>query len=206
MTESSGARLGYIRLQPGISRTNGMTLLYAGLTGIPFLAFLNFIQPIILEVILGVPRETQGPVTANLAVLQEIILLLLVGPFGALSDKIGRRPVLALGYIIVGAGFFLYPYSSSTLMLMLVRGGYAVGAAAIVATYSALFADYPQDQSRGKLVALLGVLNGLGIGLLGYLGGNLPRWLTAFGYEPIPASRMAARPSPSSCSRARGVG
>lgn len=190
-TAGTETKLMYFWLKPGVSRLNGMTLLYAGLTGIPFLAFINFIQPIVLEVILQIPRGSQGSLTANLAVAQEIILLLLVGPFGALSDRIGRRPVLAFGYLAVAVGFFAYPWSTSPLMLTLVRAGYAVGAAAIVASYSALLADYPEDRSRGKLIALLGVLNGLGIGLLGFVGGNLPKWLEAAEFAPASATRIS---------------
>ena len=190
-TDNAGTRLWYFSLQPGVSRLNGLTLLYAGLTGIPFLAFINFIQPIILEVALGIPRPEQGALTANLAVAQEIILLMLVGPFGALSDRIGRRLVVTLGYLIVAVGFSIYPWADSALQLTAIRAGYAVGAAAIVGSYSALLADYPQEKSRGKMIAMLGVLNGLGIGLLGFVGGNMPKWLEAEGLEPLVASRAA---------------
>lgn len=189
-TPGGPARLGFIGLQPGVSRLNGLTLLYIGLTGIPFMAFINFIQPIILEVILGLPRADRGPLTANLAVAQEIILMLLVGPFGALCDRIGRRPIIVMGYLIIGAGFMAYPWATSPTMLVLIRAGYAVGAAAIVAAYSTLLADYPVEKSRGKLIAVLGVLNGLGIGVLGFAGGNLPNWLELAGYEPVTASRL----------------
>lgn len=190
-SNAAGQRLGFLWLQPGVSRFNGLTLIYAALTGIPFLAFINFIQPIVLEVSLGLPRDNQGPVTANLAVVQELILLFLVGPFGALSDRIGRRPVVTLGYLIVAAGFVAYPWATSALALTGIRGFYAIGAAAIVAGYSALLADYPQERSRGKLIAVLGIMNGLGIGLLGFVGGNLPKWLEASGLQPLSASRTA---------------
>ena len=187
----SGVKLGYLWLQPGVTRRNGRALMYCGLTGIPVLAFINFIQPVILEVVLGIPKDSQGALTANLAVAQEVILLLLVGPFGALADRIGRRPIVALGYLFVAAGFFAYPFAGSAAQLVLIRSLYAVGAAAIVASYSALLADYPQERSRGKLVALLGVLNGLGIVLLGTIGGNLPKWLAATGISELGASRIA---------------
>ncbi len=189
--DSAGHRLGYIHLQAGVSRFNGLTLLYLGLTGIPFMAFINFIQPIVLELTLGIPRDSQGAMTANLAVLQEVILLCLVGPFGALSDRLGRRPVIVFGYLVIALGFTAYPWAGSPLILALIRGVYAIGAAALVASYSTLLADYPQERSRGKLVALLGVMNGLGIGVLGYVGGNLPKWLEASGFEALVASRLA---------------
>ncbi len=189
--DTAGERLGYLYLQSGVSRFNGMTLLYLGLTGIPFMAFINFIQPIVLEVTLGIPRDDQGAMTANLAVLQEVILLCLVGPFGALSDRLGRRPVIVFGYLVLALGFTAYPWAGSPIILALIRGVYAIGAAALIAGYSTLLADYPQERSRGKLVALLGVMNGLGIGFLGFVGGNLPRWLESLGFEPLSASRLA---------------
>ena len=122
-------------------------------------------------------EKAQAPVTANLAVLQEIILLVLVGPFGAMSDRVGRRKIVALGYLIIAGGFIAYPFAQSITGLTLIRAFYAIGAAGLVSTYTAVIADYPAEKSRGKLIALLGVLNGLGIMILGLVGGNLPNWL-----------------------------
>ena len=59
----AGEKLGYVWLQPGVTRGNGRALLYCGLTGIPVLACINFIQPVILEVILGIPNAPQRPLT-----------------------------------------------------------------------------------------------------------------------------------------------
>ena len=61
--------LGYLWLQPGLSKMNGYTLLWACLTGIPFLVVINFIQPYILSAMLNVPQEEQGTISANLAVV-----------------------------------------------------------------------------------------------------------------------------------------
>lgn len=190
-TDSEGTRLGYIRLQPGYTKTNGVTLLFTCLTGIPFLVIINFIQPYILSEMLNIPHQQQGSISGYLAILHEIIVLVIVGPIGALADRIGRRRILGAGYILAAIGLMVYPFAATVLGLSLIRGIYAVGAAAIVATYSATLTDYPQEKSRGKLVALAAVLNGLGILALTAIGGNLPAWLTAAGYSPIAAGRLA---------------
>jgi MFS family permease len=190
-TETKGIRLGYIWLNEGYTRKNGLTLLFACLTGIPFLVIINFIQPYILNEMLGLPQAQQGSVSGYLAILHEIIILVLVGPFGALSDRIGRRRILVAGYIVAAFGLAAYPFADSTLGLSLIRCIYAVGAAAIVATYSVTLADYPQEKSRGKLVALAAVLNGLGIIGLAAVGGNLPALLVASGYGPVAAGQIA---------------
>ena len=191
ISESSGTKLGYIWLQPGYTKINGWTLLFACLTGIPFLVVINFVQPYILTEMLNLPQEQQGSISGYLAILHEIIVLVLVSPLGALSDRIGRRRLLGAAYMLTAVGLVAYPFATSTLGLSLIRCIYALGATGIVVTYSAALADFPQEKSRGKLVAAAAVLNGLGILLLTYVGGNMPAWLTAAGYGPIAAGRIA---------------
>jgi len=176
-----------------------MTLLFACLTGIPFLVIINFIQPFILTEMLNIPHEQQGSVSGYLAIMHEIIVLITVSPIGALSDRVGRRRILGAGYILAAIGLMVYPFATTVLGLSLIRCIYALGASAIVATYSVTVTDYPQEKSRGKLVALGAVLNGLGILALTAIGGNLPAWLTAAGYGPIDAGRLAMALVGSAC-------
>jgi hypothetical protein len=55
MYDTRGTKLGYIWLQPGVSRMNGWTLLYVMFVSIGLLVFLNFQQPYVLEVMLDIP-------------------------------------------------------------------------------------------------------------------------------------------------------
>jgi len=194
MTEESRATrlLGYIWLQPGLSGINGVTLLWACLTGIPFLVVINFIQPFILTAILDIPTHEQGSVSGYLAILHEIVLILLTGPFGALADRAGRRRILTMGYIIVATGLIMYPWADSITAMIVIRCFYAVGAAAIVSSFSIILADYPQEKSRGKLIAIAGVLNGAGILALTGAAGALPELMVdRFGLEQVEAGRIA---------------
>ena len=193
MTQESRATrlLGYVWLKPGLSPLNGYTMIWACLTGIPFLVVLNFIQPFILTAILNVPTEQHGSISGYLAILHEIIMIVMTGPFGALSDRVGRRRILTAGYLVAAAGVIAYPWADSIAGLVLIRSVYAFGAAAMVSSVSAIMADYPQEKSRGKLVALAGVLNGLGIILLTAASGSLPKAFVSAGYEQVTAGRLA---------------
>jgi len=84
-----------------------------------------------------------------------------------------------------------YPWADSIAGMMAIRSFYAIGAAAIVSSISVIMADYPQEKSRGKLIALAGILNGIGIMALTGVAGALPKTLVAAGYDQIPAGRMA---------------
>ncbi|MCP4002509.1 MAG: MFS transporter [Gammaproteobacteria bacterium] len=191
MHDQRGLKLGYIWLQPGVTRLNGWTLLYVLFISIGLLVFLNFQQPYVLEVMLGIPEAEHGRVIAKMGLVHEIVLISLVGPFGALSDRIGRRPVLATGYLFITAGYLAYPFATSVIELTAYRAIFAIGAAAIISTFTTVLTDYPQDISRGKLVALGSILNGLGLSILAGVGGQVISVLTESGYDPVVAGQMA---------------
>jgi MFS family permease len=191
MHDPNGTKLGYIWLQPGVTRLNGWTLLYVLFISIGLLVFLNFQQPYVLEVMLGIPESEHGRVIAKMGLVHELVLISLVGPFGALADRIGRRPVLAFGYLMITAGYMAYPFATSVLMLTAFRAIFAVGAAAVICTFTTVLTDYPQEMSRGKLVALGSVLNAIGLAILAGIGGQVISWLTQAGYDPVVAGRMA---------------
>ncbi len=193
MTNSSAAhaRLGPIHLQPGVSTANGMTLLYAAFFSVCMLAFINFSQPYLLRVNLGVDPADEGSLTAFLTVSQEIVVLLLVAPFGALSDRIGRRSVYVFGFIVIGLGYLLCAMATSVLELALFRMFFAVGSAAVGSMLAVVPADYPQEHSRGKLLGIVGVCNGLGMAVMLPLLSVLPSRFETAGFDPQAAGRAA---------------
>ncbi len=189
--DPSGTKLGYVWLKPGVTRLNGWTLLYVLFISIGLLVFLNFQQPYVLEVMLGIPEAEHGRVIAKMGLVHEIVLISLVSPFGALADRIGRRPVLAIGYIFIAAGYMAYPFATSVVMLTAFRAIFAIGAAAVICTFTTVLTDYPQEMSRGKLIAIGSVLNGLGLSILAGVGGQVISVLTESGYDPVVAGKMA---------------
>ena len=184
------ATIGPIKLSEGISRFNAVTYLYACIICIGILAGLNFIQPYILSVVLEIPRSEQGTVSGSLAFMQEIIAIILVSFFGILSDRIGRRPVMVFGTIVVALGFALFPYAESINELYIYRSVFAIGAAALSSILAIIVNDYPTEQSRGKFVSLHSVLNALGVAIFAAFLGRLPTVFTNMGYDTITAGRF----------------
>lgn len=91
-------------------------------------------------------------------------------PLGALSDRIGRTPVIVGGLIVFGAGSLLAAYSES--IYGLVAGRLLQGAGAISATLAALLADATRESVRTRAMAVYGI----GIGgsfLLAMIAGPL---------------------------------
>ncbi len=165
MSQARSFRIGPIEFAPGISGTNAWTFLYLNFMIMPIVSFLSISQPYVLSEIIGIPPEEQGRITGFLVTMQEVVALCLIGFVGALSDRFGRRPLYAAGVLVAGLGFGLYSTAQTEIDLYLYRFVYAIGVTTAGVMIAVTAADYPAEQSRGKLAGATGFLNGLGVGV-----------------------------------------
>ena len=75
-------------------------------------------------------------------------------PFGTLSDRHGRKPVIYFGLVVLAAGSFVCAWAESPWMVIL--GRVLQGAGAISATVIALAADLTRESQRTKTMAIIG--------------------------------------------------
>jgi len=187
--DKEGLHLGPFWFVPGYSPKAIITVLYASFASLAMLTLVNFIQPYLFQEVLKIPLDQQGKLTGSLAALQEIIIILVIGLTGAASDKIGRKILFSLGFILLAAGYFIYPYADSTLKLFLFRGIVAIGAAMIPVMLSACLVDTIQEISRGKWFALSSIFNGLGVLFMGTVLGQMPRRFEELGFNAPEAAK-----------------
>ncbi len=183
MSAAPSSRLGPIALAPGYSRVNGVTFLYAAFITIGLLAFISFIQAYLLNVNLKLPEEMQGRTVATLGIANEIVALLLVAPFGALADKIGRRLVYTFGFAWLAIGFLLYPEARTLPQLLGCALFFSVGVAAVGTMLATVLADTPEEGSRGRFVGMTGFFQGLGAVSAIFGLGRLPEILANGGMD-----------------------
>lgn len=189
--DPAGLKIGPYWFTPGITGVNVATCLFAVGAALAMMTFMNFVQPYVLTEILDIPRDQQGKLTGSLASLQEVVVIALMGFIGAFSDKIGRRIIFALGFFILGLGYFLYPLATDVVQLFIYRIFFAVGTAMIPVMMTACIQDYSQECSRGKWVGLTSVFNGLGVVAMSTVLAKLPQYFVAAGYDKAQAGIYA---------------
>lgn len=180
-----GLQLGPLRLVPGVSGKNLATLFFASFFGIASMSFINFSQPYVFNELLQVSQEEQGTLAGRLTFLQEIVLLILLAPIGALSDKFGRKPLYVAAFVLLGLAYFVYPLAGTVFMLFMFRMIFAAGAAGNIVMLPSVANDYAQESCRAKMIAACFIFNGLGLVLvLGFLR-NMPVRLQDAGIDPV---------------------
>ncbi|MCK6371378.1 MAG: MFS transporter [Gammaproteobacteria bacterium] len=188
-TPARGLRIGPLHMQPGVELRHVLTLFFASFFGIATMSFINASQPYVLTEILGVPFAEQGRVSGRLVFIQEIVLLTLLTPIGAISDKFGRKPVYAAAFFVMGAAYFLYPLAGAIWMLLLFRMVFAAGVAGNAVMLPAVANDYPQDKSRARTLAACFICNGLGLVLILAVMRGLPVRFADMGLDTVTAGR-----------------
>ncbi|HVL55533.1 MAG TPA: MFS transporter, partial [Burkholderiaceae bacterium] len=74
-------------------------------------------------------------------------------PFGAASDRLGRKPVIVAGLLLFAAGSFVA--AAATDVAMTVVGRALQGAGAISAAVTAFIADSTRESQRTKAMAMV---------------------------------------------------
>ena len=136
-------------------------------------------------------RESIGTIVGDLQVVAEIALLMVFLPVGLIADKIGRRQVYSFGMAAMGLSYFLYPLATGIGELTVYRVIYAIGMGAATGMLGTVNADYPQDRTRGKMLAVTGILNATGVILVSLVFARLPENFAQMGYDQITAGKYA---------------
>ncbi len=148
----------------------------AGLAGIYALRMLGLfmILPVFALYAEGLAGTT--PVLVGLAIgIYGLTQAALQIPFGMLSDRIGRKPMIILGLGIFALGSAIA--AEATTIHGVIAGRALQGAGAIAAVVLALLADLTREEVRLRTLAVVGLTIGVSFSAALVLGPLLGRWV-----------------------------
>ncbi|MCO6414206.1 MAG: MFS transporter [Thiogranum sp.] len=116
------------------------------------------------------------PALAGMAIgIYGMTQALLQIPFGLVSDRVGRKPVIVFGLLVFAAGSVVAATSDSIYGVIFGRA--LQGAGAIAAAVMALTADLIREEHRVKAMAIIGMSIGASFALAMILGPVLNTWI-----------------------------
>jgi len=130
--------------------------------------------------------EDSTPMLAGLALgIYGLTQGLLQIPFGMLSDKLGRKPVITVGLLIFAVGSLVAAGSHSIYGIILGRA--LQGSGAIAAALMALAADLSREEHRLKMMSFIGVSIGFAFAIAMVLGPLLNQYIGVSGLFVVTA-------------------
>ena len=161
-------------------------------------------------------RELQAHWYGILASVFGLLQFLCMPILGAVSDKVGRRPVMLFSMAGMGLNFLATALASSLGMLFIGRliGGMSSASMSVASAYAS---DISTPENRAKSFGMIGAAFGMGFicgpalgGFLGKISLHLPFYVAAalcalnfaYGYFLVPESLPKDRRSPFSLAKA----
>ena len=130
--------------------------------------------------LIAIDYEGSTPLLVGVALgMYGLLQAMLQIPFGVLSDRIGRKPVIVGGLILLIAGSIVAALADTIYGLIVGRA--MQGAGAISAALIALAADLTRDEQRTKMMAILGSSIGMAFLVSLVLGPVLVGWYSLAG-------------------------
>eukprot|EP00004_Rigifila_ramosa_P004621 TRINITY_DN1509_c0_g1_i1.p1 TRINITY_DN1509_c0_g1~~TRINITY_DN1509_c0_g1_i1.p1 ORF type:complete len:505 (-),score=132.17 TRINITY_DN1509_c0_g1_i1:27-1457(-) len=153
---------GKVRLNPGVKTRHMKAYYFMMFAGICVFVFMSNQQPVVLDEILEIKRKDQGSLTGDLSFYSELTTLATVSVWGALSERVGRAWVAAIGFGLLAVSYSFYSFPTATWEIIVYRLIYATGAAAITAKMTSILSDYAYDDDKGKASGFMGIFSGFG--------------------------------------------
>jgi len=109
--------------------------------------------------------------------IQNLGSSLLQGVFGKASDKLGRKIILLLGFLIATITTCILAFMTSPLVFMIIIAIYSIGISMVIPAWNALLGDISTEKTRTKLISTMSMIGTIGSSLILLILGSITDFL-----------------------------
>ena len=177
-----------IEVTQGVTKGNFLFLFLISFVNQWVMTIIGVIRAAFLKEIIGVPDSIAGTVNVTLYNITAPIRIFFTVYVGALSDRVGRRPLMLIGFATTAMMFIVYAHCKDianfvgleSLMSVLVLLSVISLVSAILFLFTwpqiiTMGADYSLPQSRGRIMAIQGMSMGISSIIVYAVFGQLPK-------------------------------
>lgn len=171
----SGKRFAGIQIPPDLKWSHFFNLYVASFFVACLITLPAVLQPAFLKEVINIPEQQAGSINSGLQNMTQVAMLLFVGLIGILSDRVGRRILAVLGFLVCGVFFILFGHAKDIALAVgasslggqifvtyLIRFIIGIGIFLSFPQFITMVADYTSPRDRGKGMAFHGIAMSLG--------------------------------------------
>lgn len=152
-----------IEVAPDLNRTNFFFLYLNTLFIGMLMVVVAIIQPAFLKDVLNVSPDFFGSINGFLQNMSQIATLAFVGIVGVISDKIGRKILAIIGFVVLAVFYYVYGMSHEIAAVLHVPAGFSSQVCALLSFAPSRAAEF-KDFAPGLFVAyIIRLIVGIGM-------------------------------------------
>jgi len=162
-TTKSAPKFAGIEVPPELNKNNFFFLFFNTFLAGLLMAVFGILQPAFLKDVIKINQDFAGSINGLLMNLNEIATLALVALVGALSDKVGRKILALLGFVVLALFFYLLGQANEIASFLQVPTGIASQVSALLSFAPSRSAEFTQFAPGLVITYVLRLFLGVGL-------------------------------------------
>lgn len=184
--------IGPIKLSPGVEPSQVFIFLYIVMTLSWSYAFMNLMQPILINDQLGIPSKEQGWLAGMLGTAEQAVFLVFISLAGGFADRFGRRTAIIVSHLGAAVCMIFYPFAGIVASLFIMRSLTGLFKTGWTAGGATKMIDYPDNVSRGKFICFMLIAQAAANAVvMAFVLSKMPGWFESAGATQSEAIRYS---------------
>jgi MFS family permease len=149
-----------LSLSKHVRKVHVFAYLIAVFASICFLAFFDFSLPFLLPLSLSVPSNQTGAISAQLIIVNQVVVAASAPPLGFISDRLLRAKIYFSAFFVFGFGLIFFVFSQTLVLAAVARAILSFAEGTLTLLTPTFLGELISRRDVGKASGLVGLAAG----------------------------------------------